>query len=141
MDQRAALTAPAHPPPTHTLPTPHTCHPLPLQVCEGLDLGLMQMKAGTRAVITINQPATYGFGAAGRPAGAAGGVAVPANSPVSFEVELVSFEKCKDKWEMDPAEKAAAAAARKDKGNAAYKVANLGRAVRQWTAAVDLAKR
>ncbi len=44
------------------------------------------------------------------------------------------------RWEMSADEKAAAAAAKKERGNAAYKAGKLSRAVKQYTEAVDIAK-
>jgi hypothetical protein len=60
-------------------------------------MGLMEMKAGTRALITVKDAAGYGYGAAGRPPTAPHNVAVPPDSQLVFEVALASFEKGKDR--------------------------------------------
>mmetsp|Transcript_11683 Transcript_11683/g.28662 ORF Transcript_11683/g.28662 Transcript_11683/m.28662 type:complete len:590 (-) Transcript_11683:389-2158(-) len=101
-------------------------------VCEGLDQGVMKMKKGEKAVITV--PPQYAYGEAGHAGRLA---AVPPGATVAFEVELVDHENAKDSWEMSDAEKVAAAAAKKEKGNAAYKADKVARAVRCWDKAVS----
>jgi hypothetical protein len=85
--------------------------------CEGFELGVMQMKKGERAELAVS--AAYAGGA-----------------PVTYDLELLDFEKAKDSWEMDPAEKVAAAAALKDKGNAAFKAGDAERATKFWERAL-----
>lgn len=70
------------------------------QVCEGLDLGVMKMKKGEKALICV-QP-QYGFGAAGHSGRLA---VVPPSTAVTYEVELLDFENGKESWEMSDAEK------------------------------------
>ncbi|KAI8470001.1 MAG: hypothetical protein J3K34DRAFT_421882 [Monoraphidium minutum] len=104
-------------------------------VPEGVDLALMKMKKGERALITIND-AKLAFGAAGHKGRLA---AVPADAaPLTYDVTLVELDNPKDKWEMSGEEKAEAAAAAKDKGNAAYKAGKLERAARLYGRAKEL---
>ncbi|KIY97518.1 FK506-binding protein 4/5 [Monoraphidium neglectum] len=104
-------------------------------VPEGLDLALMKMKKGERALITISDP-KLAYGAAGHAGRLA---AVPADAaPLTYDVTLVDLVNPKEKWEMNAAEKAEAAAVAKDKGNAAYKAGKLDRAARMYTSVTDL---
>ena len=105
------------------------------QVPEGLDLALMKMKQGERALVTISD-AALAFGAAGHkgrlaevPAGAA---------PITYDVTVVTLKAAKEKWEMEGQEKVDAARAAKDKGNDAYKAGRLERAARLYARAVDI---
>lgn len=105
------------------------------QVPEGLDLALMKMKKGERALVTITDP-KLAFGAAGHQGRLA---AVPPDaSPVIYDIALVSMVTAKEKWEMNGEEKVTAAQAVKDKGNAAYKAGKLDRAARLYGRAVEL---
>jgi FK506-binding protein 4/5 len=103
--------------------------------CEGFEAAVAAMKKGERALATL-APA-FAFGAVGAPAGSpwAPTAAVPPNAAVTYELELLDFQKAKDTWEMDAGEKVAAGVAAKDKGNAAFKAGALARAVRLWTRA------
>ncbi|GFR45320.1 hypothetical protein Agub_g6687 [Astrephomene gubernaculifera] len=130
------------------------------QVVEGLEEAVMKMKRGERAIITITDPA-LGYGAAGaqpsqpQQEGAGAGeaqqeaqqqqqpqgpqllAAVPPDSGLQFEVELVEFENAKESWEMSDAEKVEAARNKKDKGNAYYKAGKLAKAQHYWDRAVS----
>jgi FK506-binding protein 4/5 len=85
------------------------------KVPEGLDLAVMKMKEGERALVTV--PASYGYGDAGAPAGGEAGLlaAVPPGAPLTYEVTLVTFANAKESWEMSDVEKVDDAAAKKDK--------------------------
>lgn len=105
------------------------------QVPEGLDLALMKMKQGERALVTISDP-KLAFGDAGhkgRLATVPGGA-----SPITYDVTVVSLAPAKEKWEMQGQEKVDAAKAAKDKGNAAYKAGRLDRAARLYARAVEV---
>ncbi|KAF6263773.1 hypothetical protein COO60DRAFT_342981 [Scenedesmus sp. NREL 46B-D3] len=105
------------------------------QVPEGLELAVTSMRAAERALVTITDPAL-----AEAPEGAVAGTGVPAGaSGVVYDLTLKSFQKAKEKWEMNNQEKLASALSRKEKGNAAYKAGRLARAARQYAAAVEAA--
>lgn len=103
------------------------------QAPEGLELALAQMTEGEHALVTVTDTALLAA-----PEGALVGASLPAGTPAAvFDVTLTAFTKCKERWEMNNAEKLAAAQARKEKGNAAYKAGRIARAVRQYAAAYD----
>ncbi|KAG7673991.1 hypothetical protein Ndes2526B_g02530 [Nannochloris sp. 'desiccata'] len=95
--------------------------------CEGLELGVMQMKKGETALLTM-QP-QYAFGATG---GQGNTNSVPADAIVTYEVTLKDVVKAKETWDMDVDEKVAAAVVAKEKGNAAFKAGKLDRAIAFW---------
>ncbi|GMY32134.1 peptidyl-prolyl cis-trans isomerase FKBP62-like [Fagus crenata] len=78
------------------------------QVIDGLDRAVKTMKKGEVAVVTI-QP-EYAFGPSETQQELA---IVPANSTVYYEVELLSFEKEKESWDMNTQEKIEAAGKKK----------------------------
>ncbi|GJQ14574.1 hypothetical protein GpartN1_g6365.t1 [Galdieria partita] len=84
-------------------------------VIEGVDLALETMKKGERAVLTIAP--NYAFKEAG--------VVVPEgfsrDSTVQVELELISFERAKDSWNLSKEEKIENALRTKDKGNELFK--------------------
>eukprot|EP00775_Hariotina_reticulata_P005268 gene5268-5503_t len=104
------------------------------QVPEGLELAVASMKAEEKAIITVTDPQMTKV-----PEGGVAGTGVPPGEGAVYEVTLESFTKAKEKWEMNNTEKLAAATARKEKGNAAYKAGSLARAARQYNAAVEAA--
>ncbi len=85
----------------------------------GLDLAVQQMKEGEEALVTILDGATYGPAAAVTASGSGSdqqqvgegewvspsGVTVSSSRRVEYWVELVSMQKRKEKWEMNPDEK------------------------------------
>jgi len=96
--------------------------------CEGFELAVASMKKGERALVTLS------------PAYAAGAPhprlpELPAGAEVTYDLTLVDFVKGKDTWEMSPEEKVAAAAAGKEKGNAAFKGGRWERAAALWSRA------
>ncbi|KAF8016238.1 hypothetical protein BT93_H1674 [Corymbia citriodora subsp. variegata] len=101
------------------------------QVIDGLDRAVKNMKKGEVAVVTI-QP-EYAFGPTESQQDLA---VVPANSTVYYEVELLSFVKEKESWEMNNQEKIEAAARKKEEGNAAFKAGKYARASRRYEKAV-----
>lgn len=72
-----------------------------MQVPDGLELSLTQMNEEEHALITVSDPVLFTA-----PQGALVGASVPADAPaVVFDVTLTSFQKAKDKWEMNNQEK------------------------------------
>lgn len=97
------------------------------QVIEGLDRAVMSMKKGEVALVTI--PPEYAFGSAESKQDLA---VVPPNSTVIYELELVSFVKDKESWDMNTAEKIEAAAKKKEEGNALFKLGKYARASKRY---------
>ncbi|KAJ8477665.1 hypothetical protein OPV22_021392 [Ensete ventricosum] len=97
------------------------------KVIEGLDQAVMTMKKGEIALVTI--PPEYAFLSTESKQDLA---AVPANSTVIYEVELVSFVKEKESWDMNTAEKIEAAAKKKEEGNALFKMGKYMRASKKY---------
>ncbi|KAL6978861.1 Peptidyl-prolyl cis-trans isomerase fkbp65 [Sarracenia purpurea var. burkii] len=101
------------------------------QVIEGLDKAVMKMKKGEVALLIIS--AEYAFG----PSGSQQELdVVPPNSTVYYEVELVSFVKEKESWDMNTQEKIEGAGKKKEEGNALFKAGKYTRASKRYEKAV-----
>jgi FK506-binding protein 4/5 len=98
------------------------------QVIEGLDRTVVTMKKGEVALVRL--PPQHAFGSTETKQDLA---VVPANSTVWYEVELVSFEKEKESWDLkDNAEKIEAAAKKKDEGNVWFKMGKYAKASKRY---------
>ncbi|XP_020096089.1 70 kDa peptidyl-prolyl isomerase-like [Ananas comosus] len=97
------------------------------QVIDGLDKAVMTMKKGEVALVTI--PPEYAFGSTESKQDLA---VVPPNSTVIYEVELDSFEKDKESWDINNAEKIEAAGKKKEEGNALFKLGKYERASKRY---------
>ncbi|KAG8499890.1 hypothetical protein CXB51_006338 [Gossypium anomalum] len=91
----------------------------------------LTMKKGEHALITI-QP-EYAFGSSESQQELA---VVPANSTVYYEVELVSFVKEKESWEMNTPKKIEASGKKKEEGNILFRAGNIERASKRYEKAV-----
>nr|ACU23964.1 unknown [Glycine max] len=89
------------------------------------------MKKGEIALLIIGPE--YAFGSSESQLELA---VVPPNSTVYYEVELVSFEKEKESWDMDTPEKIEAAGKKKEEGNALFKAGKYARASKRYEKAV-----
>ncbi|KAG6553480.1 hypothetical protein Mapa_004392 [Marchantia paleacea] len=103
------------------------------QVVLGLDKAVATMKKGERAVITIS--AEYGFGDSETKRNLA---VVPPNSTLVYDVEVVSFIKEKESWDMSVPEKIETAIKLKEDGNALFKSAKYTRACKKYEKASKL---
>ncbi|MBA0681354.1 hypothetical protein Goari_023166 [Gossypium aridum] len=101
------------------------------QVIDGLEKTVKTMKKGEHALTTI-QP-EYAFGSSESQQELA---VVPANSTVYYEVELVSFVKEKESWEMNAPEKIEASGKKKEEGNVLFTAGNIERASKRYEKAV-----
>ncbi|XVE78149.1 hypothetical protein DITRI_Ditri13aG0120700 [Diplodiscus trichospermus] len=101
------------------------------QVIDGLDRAVMTMKKGEVAQLTIAPE--YAFGSSESQQELA---LVPANSTVYYEVELVSFVKDKESWDMNTPEKIEAAGKKKEEGNVLFKAGKYVRASKRYEKAV-----
>ncbi|KAJ1441666.1 Tetratricopeptide-like helical domain superfamily [Sesbania bispinosa] len=61
---------------------------------------------------------------------------IPPNSTVYYEVELVSFEKEKESWDLNTQEKLEAAGKKKEEGNVLFKAGKYARASKRYEKAV-----
>ncbi|KAL3684851.1 hypothetical protein R1sor_002873 [Riccia sorocarpa] len=103
------------------------------QVIIGLDKAVTTMKKGERSVITISSE--YGFGDAEVKRELA---VVPPKSTLIYDVEMVSFDKEKESWDMESEEKIEAAIRLKEDGNALFKVQKYTRAAKKYEKAAKL---
>ncbi|RWR79920.1 peptidyl-prolyl isomerase-like protein [Cinnamomum micranthum f. kanehirae] len=97
------------------------------QVIDGLDRAVLTMKKGEVALVTIAPEYAYSSTESTQDL-----AVVPPNSTVNYEVELVSFEKDKESWDMNTAEKIEAAGKKKEEGNALFKVGKYARASKKY---------
>ncbi|KAL2470706.1 Peptidyl-prolyl cis-trans isomerase FKBP62 [Abeliophyllum distichum] len=97
------------------------------QVIEGLDRAVMTMKKGEVALLTITPE--YAFGSSESKQELA---VVPPNSTVFYDIELVSFEKEKESWDMNTQEKIDAAGKKKEEGNVLFKAGKYARASKRY---------
>ncbi|KAB1225581.1 Peptidyl-prolyl cis-trans isomerase FKBP62 [Morella rubra] len=101
------------------------------QVIDGLDRAVLTMKKGEVALLTIAPE--YAFGSSESKQELA---VVPPNSDVYYEVELVSFDKEKESWDMNTEEKIEAAAKKKEEGNVLFKAGKYAKASKRYEKAV-----
>jgi peptidylprolyl isomerase len=97
------------------------------QVIEGLEKAVMGMKKGEVALITISPE--YAFGSSESKQELA---VIPPNSTVYYEVELVSFIKEKESWDMNTQERIEAAGKKKEEGNVLFKAGKYARASKRY---------
>ncbi|KAI3801170.1 hypothetical protein L1987_29273 [Smallanthus sonchifolius] len=97
------------------------------QVIDGLDRAVVTMKKGEVAVLTIAPE--YAFGSTESKQELA---VVPPNSTVIYEIELVSFVKEKESWDMNTQEKIEAAGKKKEEGNSLFKAGKYSKASKRY---------
>lgn len=97
------------------------------EVIAGLDRSVLNMKKGEVALVTI--PPEYAFGSTESKQDLA---VVPPNSTVIYEVELISFVKDKESWDLNNEEKIEAAGKKKEEGNALFKSGKYARASKRY---------
>ncbi|XP_027334320.1 peptidyl-prolyl cis-trans isomerase FKBP62-like [Abrus precatorius] len=102
------------------------------QVIDGLDRAVLTMKKDEVALLTIAPE--YAFGSSESQQELA---VIPPNSTVYFEVELVSFEKEKESWDLNNTqEKLEVASKKKEEGNVLFKAGKYARASKRYEKAV-----
>lgn len=101
------------------------------QVIEGLDRAVLTMKKGEVALLTIEPE--YAFGSSESQQDLA---VVPPNSTIYYEIELESFVKEKESWDMNTEEKIEAAGKKKGEGNVLFKAGKYSRASKRYEKAV-----
>ncbi|MQL70377.1 hypothetical protein Taro_002706 [Colocasia esculenta] len=106
------------------------------QVIEGLDRAVLTMKKGEIALVTISPE--YGFSTSESKHDLP---LVPAdsnvyheltNSNVYYEVEMVSFVKEKESWDLNTVEKIEAAGKKKEEGNVLFKLGKYAKASKRY---------
>ncbi|KAG0727109.1 Peptidyl-prolyl cis-trans isomerase FKBP4 [Chionoecetes opilio] len=97
---------------------------------EGLERSLERFKKGEKSTIKLS--AKYAFGSAGNVL-----IGVPPGAYLDYEVELQSFEKAKESWEMDQEEKIDYAKICKDRGSTFFKQEKYRLAVKQYKKILD----
>ncbi|CAO2184376.1 unnamed protein product [Urochloa humidicola] len=97
------------------------------EVIAGLDRAVLNMKKGEVALVTI--PPEHAFGSTESKQDLA---VVPPNSTVIYEVEVVSFVKDKESWDLNNEEKIEAAGKKKEEGNALFKLGKYARASKRY---------
>nr|PNR37180.1 hypothetical protein PHYPA_020287 [Physcomitrium patens] len=97
------------------------------QVVPGLDETFASMKKGEICIATV--PSEYGYEGEEKQCDLA---VVPANSTLTYEVEMVSFVKEKDSWDLDGPQKIVMAAKKKDQGNELFKQGKLLHASKKY---------
>ncbi|XP_024983028.1 peptidyl-prolyl cis-trans isomerase FKBP62-like [Cynara cardunculus var. scolymus] len=102
------------------------------QVIDGLDRGVKTMKKGEVALLTIHPE--YAFGSIESHQESA---TIPANSTVHYNVELISFEKEKDSWELSTPEKIETSGRKKEEGNTLFKRKKYERASKRYEKALS----
>ncbi|GLT55360.1 hypothetical protein SLA2020_284910 [Shorea laevis] len=101
------------------------------QVIDGLDRAVITMKKGEVALLTIAPEYAFGSSESQQELSV-----VPPNSTVSYEAELVSFDKEKESWDMNTEEKIEAAIKKKEEGNVLFKAGKYARASKRYEKAV-----
>ena len=101
------------------------------KVCEGIERALEKFTQGEKSRLTI-QP-KYAFKSEGNAE-----LGVPPNSPVEYTVKLNSFEKTKESWAMDGAEKIEQAKMFKEKGTNYFKGSKFQLAIKMYKRVTSL---
>ncbi|KAL5711713.1 peptidylprolyl isomerase [Ranunculus cassubicifolius] len=102
------------------------------QVIEGLDSAVMTMKKGEVALVTIAPEYAYGSLVTMAPMVESVDPARIKDETVYFEVELESFIKEKESWDMNTPEKIEAAGLKKEDGNALFKAGKYAKASKKY---------
>ncbi|KAG6411896.1 hypothetical protein SASPL_124549 [Salvia splendens] len=97
------------------------------EVVNGLDKAVITMKKGEVAIVTISPEYAFGSSESQQEL-----TKIPANSTVLYEVELVSFDKERESWDMNNEEKIEAASKKKEEGNTWFKAGKHARASKRY---------
>lgn len=101
------------------------------QVIDGLDRAVTTMKKGEVALLTVAPEYAYGSSESRQEL-----AVIPPNSTVYYELELVSFDKEKESWDMNTEEKIEGAGKKKEEGNVLFKAGKYSRASKRYEKAV-----
>lgn len=100
-------------------------------ICEGIERALEKFTLGEKSRLTL-QP-KYAYKSEGNSE-----MGVPPNSVVEYTVKLVNFEKVKESWAMDGAEKLQQAKIMKEKGTSYFKSNKFQLAIKKYKKVVSL---
>ncbi|KAL5007856.1 hypothetical protein ScPMuIL_016662 [Solemya velum] len=94
-------------------------------IIAGIEVALKKFKKGEKSKLTIAPK--YAFGPRGKPEWN-----ITPDSTVEYELELKNFEKCKESWEMNAAEKLEQSEIKKSKGTTFFKAQRYKHAIHQY---------
>lgn len=107
------------------------------EVPEGLDLGVMKMKEGEKAVITITDPRYFRYEDGSSTKIKPVPMLIESSAIIEYEVKLHTMTRSKEAWDMDTVEeKLLAAGSGKDKGNVLFKRGKYAKAVKHYNRAM-----
>jgi FK506-binding protein 4/5 len=98
---------------------------------QGLEAAIKSMKQGEISVFKVKS--AWAYGSAGNSA-----LKVPANSDLEYEIELLAFDKPKDKYDMNFQEKVEYMTKLKDLGNKFFKAGQIDRANSKYSEVVKV---
>jgi FK506-binding protein 4/5 len=90
---------------------------LPINICEGLEVALKKFKKEERSLIYLKP--SQAWGSQGNKE-----LNVAENAEVIYEIELISFEKAKESWQLNSKEKLEQSEMLKNKGASQFKVSS-----------------
>lgn len=96
-----------------------------VKVIQGVEIALEKFKEGEKSRLIIKPE--YAFGSAGNDA-----FGIPGGATVEYEIQLLTFVKVKQSWEMDPDEKLEQAKLLKEEGNKYLKDGKLELALKKY---------
>jgi FKBP-type peptidyl-prolyl cis-trans isomerase len=102
-------------------------------IIDGIEQAIKKFKKGEKSLLKIKSK--YAYGTDGNTA-----FDIPPNTDVEYEVELKKFEKAKESWEMDTAEKLEQSEISKNKGTDYFKAGKYAIAKKYYTRIVDYLK-
>jgi FK506-binding protein 4/5 len=91
----------------------------------------MKMKKGEVALVTIDPEYAFGSNESQQEL-----AVVPPNSTVTYEVDLLTFDKERESWDMNTEEKIEAASKKKEEGNSKFKGGKYSLASKRYEKAV-----
>ncbi|PVD33481.1 hypothetical protein C0Q70_04737 [Pomacea canaliculata] len=94
-------------------------------IVKGVEIATKKMKKNE--ICRLDVAAKYAYGTAGCPE-----KNIPPNANLVYEVEMISFEKAKEKWELDSKQKLEQSKIFKEKGTGYFKNGNYSKAVRYY---------
>ncbi|GJZ53776.1 peptidyl-prolyl cis-trans isomerase FKBP62-like protein, partial [Tanacetum coccineum] len=97
------------------------------QAIDGLDRAVLTMKKGEVAILSVAPE--YAFGSTESKQEL---VVVPPNCTVTYEIELVSFVKAKESWDLNAKEKIEVAGIKKEEGNVLFKAGKYLKASKRY---------
>ncbi|GJT04949.1 rotamase FKBP 1 [Tanacetum coccineum] len=97
------------------------------QAIDGLDRAVLTMKKGEVAILSVAPEFAFGSTESKQEL-----VVVPPNCTVTYEIELVSFVKAKESWDLNAKEKIEVAGIKKEEGNVLFKAGKYLKASKRY---------